>query len=295
MALTAVFVTGWSFWIYLLLQLWNRKLELFSDYKNYFLAYVGISAGIAFLVCYRWGPPKEQRTIDTMQFLMQFLALVGVYFSSDIPEVTLAICVVAVMLYNFPEKLSARLKTWLKRRQVNEDSFMFEHSKRYLSLMEGRCFRLWDALVFFRPKIKLLTEEEYIRQGDETTAAELEKLRSFARSPDCNAWKVMSRLKDPSRFGTFVMGGSHLQDSEILEYETGGPLFDDDASLTHDESEDEASDIPQATLDRRLLSDGGRGGARWHFFEGGSSSQTNANGDVTGNHTRFHHSHQHRA
>lgn len=63
-------------------------------------------------------------------------------------------------------------------------------------------FGLCDSLPnvrFFKPKIHLLTEEEYIRQGDETTARELEKLRDFARSPDCNAWKMMSRLKDPSR------------------------------------------------------------------------------------------------
>ncbi|XP_022710531.1 nuclear envelope integral membrane protein 1-like isoform X3 [Varroa jacobsoni] len=252
MTVAAMFVTGWSFWIYLLLQLWNSKFEIFCHYKHYFLAYIGLSAGIAFLICYRIGPPKDERTIDTMQILMQFVALNGVYFSSDAPEVTLAFCIIALLAYNFPARMKARFTTWLQRR-------------------------------FFKPTIRMLTEEEYIRQGDETTARELERLRDFARSPDCDAWKVMSRLRNPSRFGSFVLGESHLQDSEILEYETTGAHFDDDSALTHDTTDDDDGEHDvDIALRRNLLAEGARSASRYLT----SASSVLANGNHTGNHLR---------
>jgi len=51
----------------------------------------------------------------------------------------------------------------------------------------------------FPPKPKLLTEQEYITQGAEETAKSLEELRKFCNSPDCNSWKMVSRLRDPKR------------------------------------------------------------------------------------------------
>lgn len=59
-------------------------------------------------------------------------------------------------------------------------------------------------LIFFRyklfpPKVRLLTEDEYIRQGSIETTKELEKLRDYCRSPQCQAWKIISKLKTPQR------------------------------------------------------------------------------------------------
>ena len=51
----------------------------------------------------------------------------------------------------------------------------------------------------FRPKITLLTEEEYQSQGYEETKKALENLRQFCQSPECKPWKVISKLKSPER------------------------------------------------------------------------------------------------
>ena len=51
----------------------------------------------------------------------------------------------------------------------------------------------------FPTKRKLLTEEEYLQQANEETRKALEELRNYCRSPDCNAWKTISRLDSPSR------------------------------------------------------------------------------------------------
>lgn len=53
---------------------------------------------------------------------------------------------------------------------------------------------------FFPPKHKLLSLEEYILQGSEETSLALEHLREYCNSPDCNAWKTISRLKHPQRY-----------------------------------------------------------------------------------------------
>ena len=52
----------------------------------------------------------------------------------------------------------------------------------------------------FPPRVRLMTEEEYFEQGTIETKKALEGLRDFTRSPECNAWKTMSKLKNPLRY-----------------------------------------------------------------------------------------------
>ena len=51
----------------------------------------------------------------------------------------------------------------------------------------------------FPPKRRLLTIEEYNREAQDYTAKALTELKEFCKSPDCNSWKVLSRLKKPDR------------------------------------------------------------------------------------------------
>ncbi len=51
----------------------------------------------------------------------------------------------------------------------------------------------------FPKKHVFLSEDEYHRQGEEETRRALEELRKHVRSPDCNAWKTISRLGSPRR------------------------------------------------------------------------------------------------
>lgn len=45
----------------------------------------------------------------------------------------------------------------------------------------------------------MLTEDEYVEQTRIETERGLKELREFSKSPNCNAWKTISRLKDPLR------------------------------------------------------------------------------------------------
>ena len=42
--------------------------------------------------------------------------------------------------------------------------------------------------------------EEYNKEAQDFTAKQLEELKVYCKSPDCNSWRVMSRLKRPDRY-----------------------------------------------------------------------------------------------
>jgi len=42
--------------------------------------------------------------------------------------------------------------------------------------------------------------EEYEQQCKEATEKQLKDLQEFCQSPNCNSWRVVSRIKDPKRY-----------------------------------------------------------------------------------------------
>jgi hypothetical protein len=52
----------------------------------------------------------------------------------------------------------------------------------------------------FPKKRKLLTQEEYVKEGNEYTLKALQELKNYCSSPDCNTWKIVSRIKSPERY-----------------------------------------------------------------------------------------------
>lgn len=51
----------------------------------------------------------------------------------------------------------------------------------------------------FPIKRKLLTEDEYRKEGIRETNKALHELKEYCSSPNCNPWKTVLRLKDPIR------------------------------------------------------------------------------------------------
>ena len=56
---------------------------------------------------------------------------------------------------------------------------------------------------FFPPKHKFLSLEEYALEGAEETSRALEDLREYCKSPECDTWRVVSRLKHPARYDVY--------------------------------------------------------------------------------------------
>ncbi|WAR04374.1 NMP1A-like protein [Mya arenaria] len=159
---------------------------------QYIVGYILLSGLISFALVYRYGPVENERTMSLIQWFLQGVGLALVYNSTQLTEVSCALVIILLAVYNFPTVVFTNQRTK----------------------------NIWFRI--FPPKVKLLTEDEYVRQGNESTQAELAKLRDYCRSPDCQAWKVISRLKNPHRFAEFVEGNSwHVNDEELLEYDSG--------------------------------------------------------------------------
>uniref|UniRef100_A0A3Q2Y1N2 Nuclear envelope integral membrane protein 1 n=1 Tax=Hippocampus comes TaxID=109280 RepID=A0A3Q2Y1N2_HIPCM len=96
-------------------------------------------------------------------------------------------------------------------------------------------------------KRRLLTEEEYRKQGEEETLRALDELRKYCNSRECSPWKAVSRLQSPKRFADFIEGSSHLMANEVSVHaqEYGWKDFfdtddeEDSSSLCQNQSEPE--------------------------------------------------------
>lgn len=60
--------------------------------------------------------------------------------------------------------------------------------------------RLPYRLQSFFLKPRLISVEEYEKEGRLETARALKELREYCKSPDCNTWQIVSRLKSPKRW-----------------------------------------------------------------------------------------------
>jgi len=177
----------YSLSVYFLTTIWYNLKQYLVENHIYVLGYLVISALISFAACYRMGPVSNPRTINLIQWTMQLAALILIYLSSyhQVASLSLAICILSWSL--IPDTFKTRVQVQYQK-------------------------------TFVKPKIRLLTESEYVDQSRVETTKALNELREFCQSPKCNAWKHISSLKSPTRFAEFVQGDSHVTQNELLEW-----------------------------------------------------------------------------
>ncbi|EYC02804.1 hypothetical protein Y032_0098g3132 [Ancylostoma ceylanicum] len=208
-----ILIGGWSMSMYMLHFAWRNFATLVVQYQKYLAAYVVTVVAISLAVCYKRGPPKDSRSLDIAQWTMQAVALLVIYASAQVQEVSVGVMTVLV--------LHQLTKSW------------FWSVMRGIGAIGGY---FWRKL--FPPKRRLLTMEEYEKEGLETTKRELERLRQYCRSPDADVWKITSKVHDPRRFARFVDGKErHVLEEEEDLYESDAEYLDRD-----DEDGDEGDD-----------------------------------------------------
>lgn len=212
-----VMVGGWTLGIYFIQMLLENMQTILVTYRDYVMWYVIITGFISFIICYRLGTPTNKKSKNLIQWSMQFIALLAIYFSSNYREATVGIDAAMLIVYYVP-------KNWI-----------------------GQTTKLWKKK--FPPKRKLLTMEEYQEQGELETTKALDDLKKYCNSPECKQWSTILKLKNPSRyspvlcyhdsfaklfnifrFASFIEGTSHLLEEEIYDYEASqvGELSDDE-------------------------------------------------------------------
>ncbi|XP_070767004.1 nuclear envelope integral membrane protein 1 [Enoplosus armatus] len=207
-------VGGWSFSVYAI-QLVCRNLNIIlKEHWHVAIGYVAVVGFISFAVCYRYGPLVDKKSINILSWTLQLFGLLLVYLGIQIQQVAFAIIVAALFSKNLEYPVSLAVVAWRKIR---------------------RC-------VHWKPEPRrLLTEEEYQKQGEEETRRALEELRKYCNSPEFSPWKAVTRLQSPKRFADFVEGSPHLLSNEASvhaqEYGFGGSFFEDEFFDTDDEED----------------------------------------------------------
>ncbi|XP_029283421.1 nuclear envelope integral membrane protein 1-like [Cottoperca gobio] len=208
-------VGGWSFSVYAI-QLVCRNLGvILREHWNLALGYVSVVGFITFAVCYRYGPLVDEKSINILSWTLQLFGLLLIYFGIQIQQVAFAIIVAALF------------------------SKHLEHPVR---LAASACRRVRGCVRWKPEPRRLLTEEEFQKQGEEETRRGLEELRKHCSSPEFSPWKTVSRLQSPKRFADFIEGSPHLVSNEVSvhaqEYGFGGSFFEEEFFDTDDEEED---------------------------------------------------------
>lgn len=211
----ALIVSGWSFSIYAI-QLVARNLGIIlREHWHAALGYVVVVGFISFAVCYRYGPLEDEKSINILSWTLQLFGLLLVYLGIQIQQVAFTIIVAAVVAKNLDYPVLLAINAYWKLRRV----------------------------VRWKPEPRrLLTEEEYQKEGEEETRKALEDLRRYCNSPEFSPWKAVSRLQSPKRFADFIEGSNHLIPNEASmhaqEYGLGGSFFEEEFFGTDDEDEE---------------------------------------------------------
>ncbi|XP_055973568.1 nuclear envelope integral membrane protein 1 [Sorex fumeus] len=186
-----ILVGGWSFSLYLIQLVFKNLQEIWRCYWLYLLSYILIVGFMSFAICYKYGPLENERSINLLTWTLQLMGLCFMYCGIQIPHIALAIIIIALCTKNLEYPIQWLYITYRKVRKATGKTV----------------------------PPRLLTEEEYRLQGERETKKALEDLREYCNSPDCSAWKTISRIKSPKRFADFVEGSSHLTPNEVSVHE----------------------------------------------------------------------------
>ncbi|XP_063995005.1 nuclear envelope integral membrane protein isoform X2 [Diachasmimorpha longicaudata] len=206
-AMYLIIASGWTLSTWLANILWENAQIILLQYRDYVLWYLLTTSFISFIICYRIGPVTNTRTKNIIQWFLQGSGLLMIYFSSYFHEASTGICVLIIILYNFP-------------------IVVFQKGKVY-----------WNSM--FPERRRLLTEDEYREQGIKETKKALGELKKYCSSPECSPWKTVLRLKDPIRFAQFMEGSPHLSSDERYEHDVELTKLIEECEYTEDEDDDD--------------------------------------------------------
>ncbi|KAI4500989.1 hypothetical protein M0802_003792 [Mischocyttarus mexicanus] len=201
--------TGWTMSLYIAQILWENTQFILLQYRDYVMWYILITSAISFLICYRFGPVTNTRTKQIIQWFLQGIALISIYYSSYFYEASFLSCVVLVLIYNFPIA-------------------MLYKGKRY-----------WKNM--FPERRKLLTDDEYRKEAIKETNKALQNLQQYCSSPECNPWKTILKLENPIKFARFMEGDSHLSDEEMKEHDAEITRISEEYEYTDDDDDENYS------------------------------------------------------
>ncbi|XP_059417260.1 nuclear envelope integral membrane protein 2-like [Carassius carassius] len=209
----------------------NEWDDIGTEHCMELLVYVLISGLFSFAICYKHGPITNKHTLNFMTCCMQAVSVVLLYYGITFPPACYVL-IIALLCWKFlPLAWSLLHLVW--------------------RLLLWICSVIYSFLRLFwrkkRPKVRLLTEEEYREQGEVHTRASLEELRKQCNKPGFPAWDTVLRLRSPQKFAEFLRNGNHVTKEELQNHENQykNMLFNCSSSDTQShrvEAEDKSED-----------------------------------------------------
>lgn len=142
--------------------------EAIETFRFFLIAYVVISVLFSSTYLYIQGPIQNHRYHKVIECSLKFLAVVIIYMGMSARKIFFP-SVIGLLIVNFTMKFkNLTLPTKLRNK-------------------------------LFPVKCRLLTQEEYNIETDEFTKKQLKDLKIYCRSPECNSWEIINRLKNPER------------------------------------------------------------------------------------------------
>lgn len=98
-------IGGYAVGIYLVQFLWENLQLIMVSYQIYVFWYVLTTGLISFVVCYRFGPPKNERSKNLIKWGLQLAAMIMIFVSSHFEEATIAIILLTALFHYFPQSI----------------------------------------------------------------------------------------------------------------------------------------------------------------------------------------------
>lgn len=76
--------------------------EVLLEHWEYVLGYVCVAGLLSFAAIYRWGGVNNPRTFDLIQWSLQLLALMLLYWCTPLRELSMGVVVLGVCSYHIP-------------------------------------------------------------------------------------------------------------------------------------------------------------------------------------------------
>lgn len=140
----SVMAGGSALAIYFTQLLWDNVQLILFNYQTYVFWYIIVTGFISFVICYRFGPPKNKRSKNLIKWGLQMVSMGMIYFSSQFQEASVGVILLTVGIYYFPaEWLYLARKYWYNGNEIR--FFVFCHLTRHFCVILGNAVSLQSA------------------------------------------------------------------------------------------------------------------------------------------------------
>jgi len=167
--------------------LYSMKSFLSPTTLPWVAGYCAVTGIISCAVLYRIGPPSHPRTLSLIQWAIQAVSLVLVAMSSYNTRASITVTILVLLSSAIPVRTVC---SWVESM----------------------------ARISRRVRTEFITEAQMQEQTQRETRLALEQLRRDCQRNQRDAWRIMTRLRDPGRFAEFVQGGSDVTQEEMKEH-----------------------------------------------------------------------------